>query len=146
MKTNSIVSVFNLLNSAKINKVNDSGKIKIIKAVRQMKPIANGFDELLNDARERLKGEEHEEMSEKAGRWQMEGDTVDLTDEEKIAINNYFIAYSNRIDECIKEEADREHELTFAKLTEEEFEGLISSNDWDVKTIMEIQEIICEEY
>jgi hypothetical protein len=145
MKTNSIVSVFNLLNSAKINKVNDSGKIKIIKAVRQMKPIANGFDELLNDARERLKGEEHEEMSEKAGRWQMEGDTVDLTDEEKIAINNYFIAYSNRIDECIKEEADREHELTFTKLTEEEFEGLISSNDWDVKTIMEIQEIICEE-
>ena len=145
MKTNSIVSVFNLLNSAKINKVNDSGKIKIIKAVRQMKPIANGFDELLNDARERLKGEEHEEMSEKAGRWQMEGDTVDLTDEEKIAINNYFIAYSNRIDECIKEEADREHELTFTKLTEEEFEGLISSNDWDVKTIMEIQEIISEE-
>ena len=145
MKTNSIVSVFNLLNSAKINKVNDSGKIKIIKAVRQMKPIANGFDELLNDARERLKGEEHEEMSEKAGRWQMEGDTVDLTDEEKIAINNYFIAYSNRIDECIKEEADREHELTFTKLTEEEFEGLISSNDWDVKTIMDIQEVICEE-
>jgi hypothetical protein len=145
MKTNSIVSVFNLLNSAKINKVNDSGKIKIIKAVRQMKPIANGFDELLNDARERLKGEEHEEMSEKAGRWQMEGDTVDLTDEEKIAINNYFIAYSNRIDECIKEEVDREHELTFTKLTEEEFEGLISSNDWDVKTIMEVQEIICEE-
>ena len=145
MKTNSIVSVFNLLNSAKINKVNDSGKIKIIKAVRQMKPIANGFDELLNDARERLKGEEHEEMSEKSSRWQMEGDIVDFTDEEKIAINNYFIAYSNRIDECIKEEADREHELTFTKLTEEEFEGLISSNDWDVKTIMDIQEVICEE-
>ena len=30
------------------------------------------------------------------------------------------------------------------KLTEEEFEGLISSNDWDVKTIMDIQEVICE--
>ena len=145
MKTNSIVSVFNLLNSAKINKVNDSGKIKIIKAVRQMKPIATGFDELLNDARERLKGEEHDEMAEKAGRWQMEGDQVDLTDEEKIAINNYFMAYSNRIDECIKEEAEREHEFTFTKLTEEEFEGLISSNDWDVKTIMDIQEVICEE-
>jgi hypothetical protein len=145
MKTNSIVSVFNLLNSAKINKVIDSGKIKIIKAVRQMKPIANGFDELLNDAREKLKGEEHDEMSEKAGRWQMEGDEVNLTDEEKIAINNYFISYSNRIDECIKEEAEREHELTFNKLTDEEFEGLISSNDWDVKTIMDIQEVICEE-
>lgn len=145
MKTNSIVSVFNLLNSAKINKVNDLGKIKIIKAVRQMKPIVTGFDELLNDARERLKGEEHDEMAEKAGRWQMEGDQVDLTDEEKIAINNYFMAYSNRIDECVKEEAEKEHEFTFTKLTEEEFEGLISSNDWDVKTIMDIQEVICEE-
>ena len=67
MKTNSIVTVFNLLNSAKINKVSDSGKIKVVKAVRQMKPIATSFDELLNDAREKLKGEEHDEMAEKAG-------------------------------------------------------------------------------
>ena len=37
----------------------------------------NNFDELLNDARERLKGEEHDEMAEKAGRWQMEGDQVE---------------------------------------------------------------------
>ena len=66
MKTNSIVTVFNLLNSAKINEVITSGKIKIIKAVREMKPIANGFDELLNDAREKLKGENHDEMAEKA--------------------------------------------------------------------------------
>jgi hypothetical protein len=28
-------------------------------------------------------------------------------------------------------------------LTEEEFEGLISSNDWDIKTIMEIEEVMC---
>ncbi len=145
MKTNSIVAVFNLLNSAKINKVNDSGKIKIIKAVRQMKPIANNFDELLNEAREKLKGDEHDEMAEKASRWQQQGDEVDLTDEEKIAINTYFMEYSNRIDQCIKEEAEKENELTFPKLTEEEFEGLISSNDWDVKTIMEIQDAICED-
>jgi hypothetical protein len=143
MKTNSIVTVFNLLNSAKINKVSDSGKIKVVKAVRQMKPIATNFDELLNDARERLKGEEHDEMAEKAGRWQMEGDQVELTDEEKIAINNYFMAYSNRIDECIKEEAEKEHILSFTRLTDEEFEGLISSNDWDIKTIMEIEEVMC---
>jgi hypothetical protein len=145
MKTNSIVTVFNLLNSAKINKVSDSGKIKVVKAVRQMKSIATNFDELLNDARERLKGEEHDEMAEKASRWQMEGDSVDLTDEEKIAINAYFMEYGNRIDECIKEEAEKEHTLSFTRLTEEEFEGLISSNDWDIKTIMEIEEVMCDE-
>lgn len=144
MKTNSIVTVFNLLNSAKINEVITSGKIKIIKAVREMKPIANGFDELLNDAREKLKGENHDEMAEKASRWQQLGDEVDLTDEEKIAINTYFMEYGNRIDECIREESEKEHTLLFTKLTEEEFEGLISSNDWDVKTIMDIEEIMCE--
>lgn len=144
MKTNNVVSVFNLLNSAKINEVSTSGKIKIIKAVRVLKPIATGFDELLNDAREKLQGENHEEMTEKAIRWQQEGDKVDLTDEEKIAVNMYFQEYGNRIDECVKEEAEREHELDFPKLTEEEFEGLISSNDWDVKTIMDIQDAICE--
>lgn len=144
MKTNSIVTVFNLLNSAKINEVTTSGKIKIIKAVREMKPIANGFDELLNDAREKLKGENHDEMAEKANRWQQLGDEVDLTDEEKIAINAYFMEYGNRIDECVKEEAEKEHILSFTRLTEEEFEGLISSNDWDVRTIMDIEEIMCE--
>ena len=144
MKTNSIVTVFNLLNSAKINEVITSGKIKIIKAVREMKPIANGFDELLNDAREKLKGENHDEMAEKASRWQQLGDEVDLTDQEKIAINTYFMEYGNRIDECVREESEKEHTLSFTKLTEEEFEGLISSNDWDVKTIMDIEEIMCE--
>lgn len=144
MKTNSIVTVFNLLNSAKINEVITSGKIKIIKAAREMKPIANGFDELLNDAREKLKGENHDEMAEKASRWQQLGDEVDLTDEEKIAINTYFMEYGNRIDECVREESEKEHTLSFTKLTEEEFEGLISSNDWDVKTIMDIEEIMCE--
>lgn len=143
MKTNSIVTVFNLLNSAKINEVSTSGKIKIIKAVREMKPIANGFDELLNDAREKLKGENHDEMAEKANRWQQLGDEVDFTDEEKIAINAYFMEYGNRIDECVKEEAEKEHILSFTRLTEEEFEGLISSNDWDVRTIMDIEEIMC---
>lgn len=143
MKTNSIVTVFNLLNSAKINEVATSGKIKIIKAVREMKPIANGFDELLNDAREKLKGENHDEMAEKANRWQQLGDEVDFTDEEKIAINAYFMEYGNRIDECVKEEAEKEHILSFTRLTEEEFEGLISSNDWDVRTIMDIEEIMC---
>lgn len=144
MKTNSIVTVFNLLNSAKINEVATSGKIKIIKAVREMKPIANGFDELLNDAREKLKGENHDEMAEKANRWQQLGDEVDFTDEEKIAINAYFMEYGNRIDECVKEEAEKEHILSFTRLTEEEFEGLISSNDWDVRTIMDIEEIMCD--
>lgn len=143
MKTNSIITVFNLLNSAKINEVSTSGKIKIIKAVREMKPIANGFDELLNDAREKLKGENHDEMAEKANRWQQLGDEVDLTDKEKIAINAYFMEYGNRIDECVKEEAEKEHILSFTRLTEEEFEGLISSNDWDVRTIMDIEEIMC---
>lgn len=144
MKTNSIVTVFNLLNSAKINEVATSGKIKVIKAVREMKPIATSFDELLNDAREKLKGDNHDEMAEKASRWQQQGDEVDLTDEEKIAINTYFMEYGNRIDECVKEEAEREHILSFTRLTEEEFEGLISSNDWDVKTIMDIEEIMCD--
>ena len=145
MKTNSVVTVFNLLNSAKINEVSTSGKIKIIKAVREMKPIAIGFDELLNEAREKLQGENHDEMAEKAMRWQQQGDKVELTDEEKIAVNTYFMEYGNRIDECIKEEAEKEHTFNFTKLTEEEFEGLISSNDWDIKTIMEIQDAICEE-
>lgn len=144
MKTTRIVSIYELLSNAKINKVADQGKIKIIKAVREMKKISTDFNELLEDAREKLKGENHDVLIEKAARWQQEGDSVNLTDDEKIEINNYLADYSSKIDECIKDDAEKEHELEFTKLTEEEFEGLISSNDWDVKTIMDIQEVICE--
>lgn len=144
MKTEIIVSVFNLLSSAKINKVSDSGKIKIIKAMREMKPIATDFDELVKDAREKLQGDNHDEMVEKAQRWQQKGDEVDMTDEEKIAVNTYFAEYGQRIDACITEEAKKEHEMNFTKLTDEEFEGLLSSNDWDVKTIMDIQDALCD--
>lgn len=144
MKTTEIVSVYELLSNAKINKVADSGKIKVIKAVREMKKISTDFNELIEDAREKLKGENHDEIFEKASRWQQEGENVNLTDEEKIEINSYLVSYGNRIDNCVKEDAEKVHDLEFTKLTDEEFEGLISSNDWDVKTIMEIQEAICE--
>lgn len=144
MKTTKIVSVYELLSNAKINKVVDQGKIKIVKAVREMKKITTDFNELVADAREKLKGDNHDEIIEKASRWQQEGESVNLTDKEKIEINTYLSEYSNRIDNCIKDDAEKEHEMEFVKLTDEEFEGLISSNDWDVKTIMDIQEVICE--
>ena len=145
MKTTEIISIYELLSSAKINKVQDQGKIKIVKTVRKMKKIVDDFNSLVEDAREKLKGEKHDELIEKASRWQQEGNEVNLTDEEKLEINAYFSEYGSRIDEFVKEDAEKEHDLGIAKLNEEEFDGLISSNDWDVKTIIQIQELICEE-
>ena len=54
--------------------------------------------------------------------------------------------YNERRTECEAALASLQTKLSIkslGELTEEEFEGLISSNDWDIKTIMEIEEVMC---
>lgn len=149
MTTKQIVSAYNLINPAKLSKMDDADKFKTIKAIRVMKPIAETFEGLVKDAREKLKDENHEDMQERANKWnEKHGQTRQRLDipaedlKELEVINAYFHEYSVKVDKCIEEEADQEHELSFDKLTEEAFGKFIASNDFDVKSIIELQDVL----
>jgi hypothetical protein len=143
MRTIEISNAYQLLNAAKINKLDTESKYTVIKAIRAIKPIATSYDEFIKDAQERLKGEEHDDIVAKAQQWQREGENTTLNVEERAAINEYLNAYNQRVVECVQEEAEKEQPLVITHLSEEAFGQLMASNEaWEVKDILLLQELL----
>ena len=50
VKTSEILSVYNIISTAKYGKLSDEDKVKVWKITRKMKPVATKFDEDSKDA------------------------------------------------------------------------------------------------
>lgn len=144
MTTNTVLSVYKLLNDSKLTKMEDKDKFIVIKAVRKFKPIAADFEDLKKDVQEKLKGENFEEMQKKALQWNEEGDKTTLTEDERKEVNMFFYEFNKNVKECLKEETEKKHELEYEKLSEDAFGKFISSNDFKVDDIIKIQEVMVQ--
>ena len=142
MKKKDVVSAYGSLNSAKLSKMEDNAKFKVIKALRQIKKVNSEYEDFLKDAQEKLKGDDFESMKEKVQKWQEEGEKSNLPMSERIAINKFFTEYNNSVSKCMKEEEEKEVDLDYEKLTEDEFKAFVSSNDFDVQTMVLMQDIL----
>lgn len=140
--TEKILSVYNLISDAKLTKMEDCDKFKMIKIIRALKLVVTNFEDFKKVAKDKLKGDNHDYMLEKAQQWQAEGEKTTLSEAERIEINKYFNDYNNKIVECLKEEAVKENELDFEPLDEEAFGKLVASNDWTLGQIAAIEEFI----
>ena len=137
MKLGDMVFAFRLLNGAKLSKMDDADKFKVIKATRAFRTTAKEFDDFLKDAQEKLKPENFEEMQESAKNMK------DLSEEDKARLNAFFSDYQKKIELCIEEETKKEVETVFEKLSEDAFAKLVSSNDFTVNDIMVLQDALC---
>lgn len=137
IKTETIVMAHNALKGAKLTKMEDAEKFAAIKAARALKPAAEDFSGLVEDAKEKLKPEGWDELKEKAGRFKS------LPEEEKTAVNADLTAYNRRVEDCVKDELAKEREVEIAPLSEEAFGRLLSSNDFEMQTIMALQDALC---
>lgn len=151
MKTIDVVNAFAALNGAKLAKMEDKEKFTLIKAMKVLKPIKNAYEDFVKDAREKLKGENHEEMLKRVEEWRTKhNDTkpADFTTDELKElneINTYFNDYNKKVEECVKEEADKEVTLEYTRMSEEAFGHLLTSNpEWDVEKMMLAAEVLCE--
>ena len=150
MKTIEITNIYAVLNEAKLTKMDDADKFKVIKALRVIKPIAKGYEDLIEEAKNKRKGDDHDKVTEKAQDWNKDnqGKKVGELTQEQIdelnAINKYFSDYNSRVENCVKEEAEKEVELTFDKLNEEAFGKLVASNDWTCGQIMALSDAVAE--
>lgn len=141
--TKEIVEVYSILKDAKITKMDDADKFKVIKSLRPLKKISEDFEDFRTDALEKLKGDNHNEMAERARKWQQDGDKTTLTDKERIEVNTYFTEYNDKVTKCLTEELEKEHDLDDVNLTEDAFGKLIASNDWTLGQIEIIGNILC---
>lgn len=130
--TNDIVTAYRLVNTAKLAKMEDAEKFALIKIVRQLKKVGTDFDDFLKDAQERLKPEKFDEI---VGKLQSK---EDLTTEEQNALNKY----NKNVQDCLKDELEKEVELDFEPLSEEAIGRFISSNDFSVSDILIIEDVV----
>ena len=143
MKTLQIVAAYNVIAGSKLTKMNGDGKIKVVKIIKAMKPVATDYEDFRKEALERLKKEDFGVKAEKVQQWQKEGENTTLTATEKAELNQYFADYQMEVDKCLKEEAEKDHDLSFTKLTGEEFQQYAESNDFTAGQLNELMDLIC---
>lgn len=142
MNTITIIAAYNALVGSKLTKMGGEGKIKVVKIIKALKPIATDYEDFRKDALERLKPEGFDEMVKKAEQWQKDGENTTLTATERAGINQFFADYQMEVDKCLKEETEKEHDLEFAKLSEDEFTQFADSNDFTAGQMIELMDIL----
>lgn len=126
MKVKEIVTAYKTLGEAKVNNLEESEILKIIKARKAMRTIAEEFEAFLKDAQDKFKPENFEELQTKAQTWS------DLSDKEKIEISKTFKAYDIKLNGVLNEELEKEVDITLGKLTEDSISKLLKNNEWSV--------------
>ena len=144
LKTSEIIGVYAILKDAKLTKMESTDKFKVVKMMRPMQGVAEEWDKFMENVDKKLQKENHEEIIEKAKKWNSEGENTTLTNDEKAEINKYLIEFQKEKNECIKEEVEKEHEIEFTKINENAFEKLVDSNDWSVNQILLLESLIKE--
>ena len=96
MKVIDIVNAYNVLNAAKLAKMQDTDKFTVIRAMRALKPIQADYEAAVRDAQERLKPEDFDALQKKAADWNAthkDKKLTDLTPEERATLDGINAAY-----------------------------------------------------
>ena len=151
MKTIDIVNAYNVLNAAKLAKMQDTDKFTVIRAMRALKPIQTDYEAAVRDAQERLKPEDFDDLQKKAADWNAthkDKKLTDLTPEERTTldgINAAYRDYTEKVEQCVRDLAETERELTYTRLSEEALGKLLESNpDWKMQEILAVADVLGE--
>lgn len=137
-KVKDVVSAYKVLGDAKVVKLEESEVIKVVKARKAMRPIADDYDAFLKDCQEKFKPEGWDEIQKKLQQWQQEGENTTLTEAERIELNKAVIGYQKKIDAALKDELKREVELNIEPLKEESATKMLVENGWEVRVLDEL--------
>lgn len=151
VRTELLLAVFTVLNTAKYGKLDDQDKIKVWKIARQMKPIATKFEEETKDAAEKMKpGDDFDERLQKAQEFERLRNTDGDMTKSPMGAAEYqafiveFKKYQKLVNDAVKEYADKEVEIEFEPVSEEVFGKLMASNDWTVDQATTLGDFVCE--
>lgn len=129
MKTtvDKIVKAYAKLGDVKVTTLEDKEVMKVIKMRKAMRPVSEEFNAFLEDVKSKFKPEGFEDTVRKAQEgWDK------MTDSEKRAANELVTGYNRKVDEAVKEEADREVEIEFEPLSEDSLTKLMKENSMTV--------------
>lgn len=135
MKIKEIVAIYKILGEAKVTKLEESEVIKLVKIRKVIRSYAEDYESFLKDIQEKFKPTNWDKVQELIQKWQQEGENTTLTDEQKIEVNKTLFEYQRKIDIAVKEELDKDIDVTFDKLKEDTLTKLMIENSWEVKKL-----------
>lgn len=134
-----VVEAYKVLGEAKVTKLEESEVIKVVKARKVMRPIADEYEAFLKDCQEKFKPENWDKIQGNLQKWQQEGEKTTLTEEERIEVNKAVIGYQVKIDKAVKDELGKEVEVNIEALKEDSATKLLVENGWELKKLDEIE-------
>lgn len=147
MKVKEIVQSYLILKEAKLTKMEDSDKFKIIRAMREMRPIVDKYSSDEKEATEKLEDEDYKSMMDKAEKHNdaiREGNkSGTLSHSELKEIKSCFEKVDKSKQECLKELQEEEKDIHFEKISEEALGKLIASNDFTVEQMLYLEITLC---
>ena len=152
--TQKVSQFYKVIGQANTGKLSDSEKIAFWRISMAFFQIAGKYDEMVADATKKLKpqDEDFDSMLEKVQQFE---DMIKngITDEKQLPIGiaeeqkwmkEVFLPYDKNVKEAIRPYAEKEVTLTFDGMTEEGFEHLLISNDWNFMFAQNLHDIIVE--
>lgn len=150
VKTEQVLAAWNVLNGAKYGKLEDADKIKVWKATRALRPIAERFDEDSKDAAQKMKPmEDYDERLTKAQEYErlvkvpeFDASKLPMGAAEYAEFIEVFKKYQKLVGETVREFAQKEVEVAVEPLSEEAFGKLMASNDWTLAQVDAVSEVL----
>ena len=150
VKTVEVFNVYNILSTAKFDKLSDTIKVSVWKIARQLKPVAQEFGDTSRDCAEKM--QPTEDFPERLRRWQKYNQlkeeskpTIDvMSTAEHDAFSREFQKYNKLVNEAMKESAESKVELNFEPISEDGLMKLAESNEWTIGQIVAVGDLICE--
>lgn len=147
MKVKEIAQSYLILKEAKITKMEDADKFKIIRAMREMRPVVEKYTNDEKEAIEKLEDEDYKSMLDKAEKHNdaiKEGDKSGILSHSELKeLQDYFEKVQKSKNGCLKELQEEEKDINFEKISDEALSKLISSNDFTVGQILSLEMTLC---
>lgn len=151
MKKEDLISVWQLVKDSKFGKMSSEGKTKYVKMIAKLSPLVKDFESYRETITEKLMGE-HEGFRDKLQEAQayeayQKDNTLEkpkMTESEYKEFIKVVMKYNQDVAAALNEEAEKEVDVKYDKLTSDEFVGFCDSNDFTTTQALALSEIMCE--
>ena len=151
MKKVDLLKVWELVKNGKFGKVSGDGKIKYVKILAKLSPVVKDYETYRDTITEKLMSE-HENFRENLQEAQayeayQKDNTLDkpkMSKKEYEAFVKVVMKYNQDVAAALTEEADKELDVKYDKLTPTEFGCFCDSNDFTGEQAMSLAELMCE--
>ena len=151
MKKVDLLKIWDLLKNGKFSKVSGDGKIKYVKMLAALSPVAKDFETYRETITEKLMSE-HDNFKEKltdaqayeAYQKDSSAEKPKMSEKEYKAFIQVVMKYNQDVATALNEEAEKEVDVKYEKLTPTEFGCFCDSNDFTGEQALALMDVMCD--